>query len=339
MFVGQSKIDARFIYNFYKYTKNTYTKNYHCFYERLNSFFTFESLFAFTVRLPKEVIAEICEYNYKLYIKKNKNYFFINFFFNWLAKVYFVKYYGKIRNKNISYLFIYDDNTIQKKACIVAARALKINYTIIVDGYKSNTLCLESFGTRWCAAVPHNAQFYLELNSERQTKRSTMENNVVVILQNDASVDAVLYAPLISTQKELMQLVAGVANILQQTNFIIINYAKNWGDYENIQYSQNNIEALLSSAKCVITINAPEAIAALDYEVPIIAFGDAIYNIQGIAVVPRTQSEIIEIINKPSLYYNKKIASGFLDYIDAKSVMYYENDIQGVTTFESILRL
>jgi hypothetical protein len=339
MFMGHLSDDAKFLYSFYQYTQKNYQKDYNVFYDRISSFLLMEFLFAFTVRLPKEIIDEIAEYNYKLYISKYKNRFFTKFLFHWLAKAYFVKYYGKLLKKKIEYLFIYDDNEIKKKACVIAARVLKVNYTILYQGYKPNVLLMDHFATRWRSLMPHNPEFYLQISGKRKTTPSQKDNIVLVVLQDDKSVESVLYAPVISKQFELLQLITDVSQVLIKTRFVIFNASKWNAGTHNIVYTKENFASFLPKAKAVVTINCQSAMHALDFDIPIIAFGDAVYNIEGVSVVPKSKKEFIDILEKPSVYYNKSVACNFMNVIDGKTAVTSSMSNPSTQTFETILHM
>lgn len=337
MFVSHLKEDAKFIYNFYKYTKNKYAKDFNCFYERINSFFLVEFLFAFVVRLDINIIDEVAEYNYKKYLLKNKNKFYTKILFRFLAKIYFIKYYTKLNKKKISHLFIWDDNEIKKRALILAAKILKINYKIFYKSYNDNLILIEDFATRHKSLISRNYEFYLNFEYERKKYEIEKKDIVLVYLQDDNSVDCILYAPIISKQKDFIKLIYNISQKLKNTKFIIFNAEfKNFVS-ENIIYAKEKFEDFLPYAKAVVTINSADVLKCLDYETPIITFGDAFYNIEGVSTTPTSEEGLVDAIDNPENYYNQKVAGAFMNYIDGKSIEIASMESPSNNVFEEIL--
>lgn len=320
MFIAHYQDDAALLYKFYQYTKRKYSKVCHAFFDRIFFFIWIEAPLAFATSLSKESVKEISEYSYKRYIMKHRKRWYTRFFFDWLGKAYFVKYYTKLRKRNIDRLFIYDDQPIANKACIMAARALNIYTSILYQGYKNGTILLDKTGTRWASSIPHNKEFYTNISSERQTTPSTKKDIVLVILQKDDSPESILYAPIISKQSELLHLVTEAAQQLVRTQFVVFNSSKIMNNIHNITYTKEPIEAFLPYAKTVVTINNHEALQALDFEIPVISLGDTFFNIEGISATPKSKEDLINMIQNPTPYYDKKTACRFMNYIDTQSV-------------------
>lgn len=337
MFMAHYQDDAALLHKFYQYTKTKYSQIYRAFYDRICSFLWIEIPLTFAKPLSKEVIKEISEYTYRRHIMIHSNRWYKRFIFDLLGMAYFIKYYIKLKKQNIHYLFIYDDQPITNKACIMAARSLNIYTSILYQGYKNGMILIDKVGTRWESSIPHNKEFYLTIGSKRQTASSVKNNIVLVLLQKDDSPESILYAPIISKQSELLQLITEVAQQLIRTQFVIFNSAKKMDNIHNITYIKEEMLEFLPYAKAVITINNHEALKALDFEIPIISFGNTFFNIDGIAVTPKSKEHLINILENPNPYYNKEMACRFMNYIDTQSVAIHSMYNAQESCFEDIL--
>jgi hypothetical protein len=344
LFFATSKKDSTLFFDLYEHTKGYYKHIYKPIFKRITSFFILEWLFALQRNLPKDVVNEISEYSYRKYVAQNQDGFFTRLFFNILGKMYFIKCYNILQKYNIEILYIYDDNTIINKACIIAAHNLKIDVKILHDGYKKNLIFIDENATRWNNSLPRNVSFYEEIQPSKtyiQKMEAKKENLVLVLLQDDLSPETLLYSPWVRNQKHLLRILADLSKKVPQTQFVVFNATMEYHDTPTIHFTKKPLQEFLPFCKCVITINNQKALFALEVLKPVITLGNAFFNIKGITIGVSSEEKLhTSLKNIDSFKLNTTLVNNFLYCINELYSIKCEN-INIATTEEkhSFVRL
>lgn len=315
-FISSSKKSSNLLYSIYRYAHEQYKSQYKAKFKRFTHFFLLEILFAIQKNLPKEIVQEISEYSYRKYVAKKPEYFFTRYLFNILGKCYFIKAYTFLKNSNTDVLYIFDDTSIINKATIFAAKILKLEIKILHQGYRNNTIFIDSNATRWNNSIPRNVEFYYQIKAQKI--HITEENNhtddiVLVLMQDDFSPETLLYSPLFVNQKQFLATIKEVAKEMPKTKFIIFNNNSEEQDTKNLLFTKKTFQEFLPFCKCVITINNQEALFALEELKPIITIGNAYFNIEGIAVSVASTSKLITTLqNIHQFQIDKLLINNFL---------------------------
>lgn len=323
LFLAQGKTESDLMRALTKYCDIYHEKTYKPIYKRIIGFFHIEAIFALQKVLPQEIQDEISEMAFKRFLKKQKpNYKpkpYVKFFFNWLAKIYFLKYYLLFKKLELSKLIILDNNTILKKACIFAANSLNIKVKILYESYKRDHFFIDYADTRFKNSMPRNAEFYKNTTpiSQKAIENNNTQDVIIVLLQDDFSQDILLHSPWVQSQLEFLEMIMRISLIFPQTQFLIFNANKQYNDTQNVIFLEKDFKEFLPIAKAVLTCNSIEAIYALKNHKPIINVGNAIYNINGIAFSANSEKKLVNILkNFNVLKFNKKTTDGFTYFLE-----------------------
>lgn len=327
LFFSQSREDSILMRHLRNHCIEYYKTEYKPIYKRIVGFFHIEAIFALQNIIPKEIQLEISNLAFRKFLQKRhteyKPKFYTMFFFNWLAKIYFLKCYFLLKKLQPATLIIFDNTTTLKKACIFAAQSLDINVRILYPSHRNSYLFVDTHSTRFESSIPRNPSFFEELPvpiQNKRTKTATKQTNtIVVLLQKDASPEMLLYSPIVKNQVEFLQMLMRISGNVSNLNFVVFGAEKNYQDTQNVFFSNGNFKEILPQSQAVLTCNSVEAIHALKHHKPIIALANASYNIPNISFSAKNEAQLTNILQGiHSLPFNTEIADAFTFFIETQ---------------------
>lgn len=309
-------------------------------YFRASYFFHLEFLVALQNFLPKETVNSISEGAYQKFLhKRNKKpSFWTRLFFNWLAKIYFIKYFFMLKKLTVEEVLVYKDDTILKKAFVYACHGRGIRVNILYKSFKKGRFLIENYSTGFESSIPRNSDFYLKYYTENVALRSSGEA-ILVLLQKDNSIEILTESSYFKTQEDVLK---ALMTVSQKCNkkFVVFGAEREYENTHNVFFTTKNYEDFLPFCGGIITCNSIDALMGLEFCRPIILLADAFFNIEGVSFSVNSVEDLVEIIkNLENLPINSKACIGFFNYLQTKSIRCINLQMPSETELDEIVSI
>ncbi len=329
MFLSANESDEAFMKELHQCVTSDFAKKVRPFFRRVTNFFIFEWIFAVQKNIEYDLVSYMSQYGYLQHIHTKPNKFLTKFYFDCLAKMHFINSYAYLRKHNIDVLYVKDDNSIPHIACIVAAHNLKIDVKILHDGYRSDMLFVDANATRFQNSLPRNKEFYKELNLQPTQIATKTDNIILVLFQPEDSPEILLNSPFVKSHKYFLTIIAKIAKIHLNYQFVIFHSDYEFQDEENISFLDEGFAQFLPNAKAIITVNSHEALHGFEYNKPVIILGNAFYAMEGLTIPATSEEELFTAIkNLDSFEFDADLAYKYITFVQLYFAVLCKNKVQ-----------
>lgn len=266
-------------------------------------------------------------------------------------RLYYRQFYYLLNRSKPKCVVVWNGHMLPEMAVKKAAEKLGIIICFFEVGLLPNTVTVDPKGINNFNSVPRKESFYRNYQPFEK-KSSTADRQLVVRQFNRRKIaharqqdfhlalpkkfifvpfqvrfdsQIILSSPNICSMYDLYRWIEFTLENSEDENlfFVVKEHPSDPYKYDTlykknprILFSNRNTQELIEGADAIITINSSVGLESLIFHRPVIALGDACYNIEGITQTVSSKEQLVSAINRlPNWRIDESLVENFLSYL------------------------